>query len=59
MWYLETSAKNSENVGRLFQTIAEELTIKARETTIGLLNNGSDAFFDREQQTKPVKSNCC
>jgi Ras-related protein Rab-30 len=59
MWYLETSAKNSENVGKLFQTIAEELTIKARETAIGLSSNRNDGFLNREQQTKPVKSNCC
>ncbi|CAF3270910.1 unnamed protein product [Rotaria socialis] len=59
MWYLETSAKNSENVGKLFQTIAEELTMKARESTIGASNSGHDSFFNGDQKTKPVKSNCC
>lgn len=59
MWYLETSAKNSENVGKLFQTIAEELTMKARESTIGLSNGSQDAFPNGSQQTKPVKANCC
>jgi GTPase SAR1 family protein len=58
MWYLETSAKNSENVGKLFQTIAEDLTMKAKESTIGISNNGHDAFLG-DQQTKPVNSNCC
>jgi hypothetical protein len=57
MWYLETSAKNSDNVGKLFQTIAEELTMKARESTIGTSNN-PDALLD-DQHTKPVKTNCC
>jgi len=59
MWYLETSAKNSENVGKLFQTIAEELTMKARESTMGVSNNANDAFSNGHQQTRPVKSNCC
>ncbi|CAF2622584.1 unnamed protein product [Rotaria sp. Silwood2] len=59
MWYLETSAKNSENVGKLFQTIAEELTMKARESTMGVSNSGQDTFLHGQQQTKPVKSNCC
>jgi 50S ribosomal subunit-associated GTPase HflX len=58
MWYLETSAKNSENVGKLFQTIAEELTMKARESTMSMSNNAQNAF-PNGQQTKPVKSNCC
>lgn len=58
MWYLETSAKNSENVGKLFQTIAEELTMKARESTIGASSNVHDAF-PNGTQSKPVKSNCC
>lgn len=59
MWYLETSAKNSDNVGKLFQTIAEELTMKARESVIGVSSSGSDSFFNKDQQTKPVKSTCC
>ncbi|CAF4517395.1 unnamed protein product [Rotaria sp. Silwood1] len=59
MWYLETSAKNSENVGKLFQTIAEELTMKARESTMGVSNSGHNTFLNGDQQTKPVKSNCC
>ncbi len=59
MWYLETSAKNSENVGKLFQTIAEELTMKAKESTIGASNNAHDTFPNGNQQTKPVQSNCC
>lgn len=59
MWYLETSAKNSENVGKLFQTIAEELTVKARESTIGISNNGQDPYLNGNQQTIPVKTNCC
>ncbi len=60
MWYLETSAKNSDNVGKLFQTIAEELTMKAKESTIsGVSNNAHGAFPNGDHQTKPVKSNCC
>jgi 50S ribosomal subunit-associated GTPase HflX len=58
MWYLETSAKNSENVGKLFQTIAEELTMKARESIISVSNN-PDAFPNGDPQTKPVKTSCC
>jgi hypothetical protein len=59
MWYLETSAKNSENVGRLFQTIAEELTLKAQESAIDVSNNVHNAFPRGDQETKSVKSNCC
>lgn len=59
MWYLETSAKNSDNVGKLFQTIAEELTMKAKESAIGLSGNTHDAFPNGHQLTKPVTSNCC
>lgn len=59
MWYLETSARNSENVGKLFQTIAEELTMKARESTIGGSNNTPNTFPNGDPQTRPVKSNCC
>ena len=59
MWYLETSAKNSDNVGKLFQTIAEELTMKARESSISVSSNGHDALPNGNQLTKPVTSNCC
>lgn len=59
MWFLETSAKNSDNVDRLFQTIAEELTLKARESAIGMSNNASHLNPNGNDQTKPVKSNCC
>ena len=59
MDYIEASAKNSENVGKLFQTIAEELTMKAKESTMSVSNNPHDMLPYREQQTKPVKSNCC
>jgi 50S ribosomal subunit-associated GTPase HflX len=59
MWYLETSAKNSENVDKLFQTIAEELTMKARESTIGISDNSHNAFPNGDQPTKSVNSNCC
>jgi GTPase SAR1 family protein len=59
MWYLETSAKNSENVGKLFQTIAEELTMKAKESTLSASNSAHDTFPNGNQQTKPVQSNCC
>ncbi|CAF0800167.1 unnamed protein product [Rotaria sordida] len=59
MWYLETSAKNSENVGKLFQTIAEELTMKAKESAMSVSNSAHDIFLNGEQKTKPVKSNCC
>jgi hypothetical protein len=38
--YLETSAKNSE---KLFQKIAEELTVKARKSPMSVSNN-SDTF---------------
>jgi Ras-related protein Rab-30 len=58
MWYLETSAKNSENVGKLFQTIAEDLTMKAKESTLSASNNAHDIFLNGNQ-TKPVNSNCC
>lgn len=58
MWYLETSAKNSENVGKLFQTIAEELTMKAQESTLGASTNVHETF-PNGSQSKPVKSNCC
>lgn len=59
MWYLETSAKNSENVGKLFQTIAEELTMKAKESTMSVSNNDQDPFSNGNQKTIPVKNNCC
>ncbi|CAF1303447.1 unnamed protein product [Adineta steineri] len=59
MWYLETSAKNSDNVEKLFQTIAEELTMKAKESTIGPSDSLNSAFSNGNQQTKSVKSNCC
>lgn len=59
MWYLETSAKNSDNVGRLFQSIAEELTMKAKESALGMSDHAQGAFPNGNQQSIPVKSNCC
>ncbi|CAF0800883.1 unnamed protein product, partial [Didymodactylos carnosus] len=55
MWYLETSAKDSDNVNKLFYGIAEELTQKARESALGVHNNSNDTF--PKGQTKTVKSN--
>ncbi|CAF1527533.1 unnamed protein product [Didymodactylos carnosus] len=57
MWYLETSAKDSDNVNKLFYGIAEELTQKARESTLGIRNNSNETF--PKGQTKPVNSSCC
>ena len=59
MWYLETSAKNNDNVGKLFQTIAEELSMKAKQSAISLSSNTHDKLFNDNQKHKPVKSNCC
>ena len=59
MWYLETSAKNSENVGKLFQTIAEELTQKAKESSMALRNPSADGLNPGDLSSKPVKTNCC
>ncbi|CAF0755280.1 unnamed protein product [Adineta ricciae] len=59
MWYLETSAKMSENVEKLFQTIAEELTMRAKESSASVSDNAHSPFPNGDQQTIPVKSNCC
>lgn len=58
MRFLETSAKEAENVDRLFMEIAKELTIQARQNDLRPSFSSSTDFSGGE--STPISSfNCC
>jgi hypothetical protein len=58
MQFIETSAKDSENVEQIFVYIAEKLTRQAREQAAGAYKT-TTIRVEENEGNKKIFSNCC